>query len=157
MLLSALMRALLLLALLSSPAFAQAPDAGTADPNEYARVTARAFFSALIQGDASEVVHHIALPFQLDATRLTEPDQTFQAFAKALREKRTDLLTLYGIELLTPAEMEKRHGKPPARLAQLPWKSSHTLIAIGNLSGHAGVALLHEVVPNHWAVIAYTD
>ena len=152
------MRALLVvLALLARPVLAAAPDAGAADPNPQASVIARAFFEHLIQGDAVGVAQYVALPFQLDATRFDDKDQTFQAFAKALREKRTDLLTLYGIELLTPQEMEKRHGKPPARLDKLPWKQSHTLIAVANLSGRAGIAVLHEVMPGRWAVIAYTD
>ena len=79
-----------------------------------------------------------------------------KTFDDALREKRTDLLTLYGIELLTPQEMEKRYGKPPARLAELPWRSGRNKIAIANLSGHGAVAILREV-DGLWRVIAYTD
>jgi hypothetical protein len=152
------MRAFFLSVLLAFPVLAAMPDAGTPkDPNEIPRGVARAFFEGLVGGDANDVVPHLALPFQLDGKRLNDKDQVFEAIASALREKRTDLLTLYGVELLSPQEMEKRYGKPPARLAQLPYRAGHTLIAIGNLSGHAGVAVLHEMMPNHWAVIAYTD
>ena len=62
-----------------------------------------------------------------------------------------------GLELLTPPEMEKRFGLPPARIAMMPWKVAKTYVAVANLSGHAAVAIIHDVGNNEWRVVGYHD
>jgi hypothetical protein len=52
--------------------------------------------------------------------------------------------------------MEKKYGKPPARLNNLQWRGQHTWIAVGNLSGHAAVAVL-RLDGQRWNVIGYHD
>ncbi len=125
---------------------------------EQASVVARHFFNQLIAGNARAVTEAAALPFQLEDRRVNSGDELFQEWVKALRSKRSDLLTLYGIEMLSPAEMEKKYGKPPARLSNLPWKNSKTVIAVANLSGHAAVAVLKQHPSGiGWQVVAYHD
>ena len=60
------------------------------------------------------------------------------------------------IEILSPAEMEKKYGKPPGRLANLPWHAPKTFLAVANLSGHAGVAVI-AASPKGWRVVGYHD
>ena len=43
-------------------------------------------------------------------------NEHLDAWLKALRNKRTDLLVLYGVEVFSPEAMEQKYGKPPARL-----------------------------------------
>lgn len=118
---------------------------------------ARAFFSSVILGDAKNVSEQCLVPFQLEDRRINTSDEVMQAWQKALRQKRTDLLTLYGVEVLTPQEMETKHGKPPARLKDFPYKKAGVYIAVANLSGHAAIAVFQKVAAGDWAVIAYHD
>ena len=85
------------------------------------------------------------------------PDELHKEWLKNLRSKRTDLLTLYDVEVLTAAEMEKKYGRPPARLNAMPWKAPKTLIAIGNLSGHAAVAIFRLHPTGRWQLVGYHD
>jgi hypothetical protein len=125
---------------------------------EDARTAARTFFANLILGDARELVlSSCALPFYVEDRRFTSSEELLQEWLKNLRDKRTDLLTLYGIELLTPPEMEKKYGKPPARLSQFPWKAARTYIAVANLSGHAAVAVVQAQATHGWRVVAFHD
>jgi hypothetical protein len=124
---------------------------------QLAMKTARAFFTDLIQGDARRLVgEDCGLPFYVEDRKFSGGEELLQEWLKNLRDKRTDLLTLYGIEVLTPQEMEKKYGKPPARLANVPWKLPHTLIAVANLSGHAAVVILTAEVQG-WRVVGYHD
>src|SRR5438067_8395549 len=113
---------------------------------------ARAFFETMLLGDARALVHHSAFPFQLEGKSINTGDELLQEWLKNLREKRTDLLTLYGVELLSPGEMEKKYGKPPARLQSIPWRNARTWVAVGNLSGHAAIAVFHDVGSGNWKV-----
>jgi hypothetical protein len=123
---------------------------------EQVKYFARVAFNNIISGDARSLVLQSAYPFQLEDRRLEMPDELHKEWLKNLRTKRTDLLTLYDIEVLTPAEMEKKYGRPPARLNALPWKAAHTLIAVGNLSGHASVAVFRSG-PAGWQMVGYHD
>lgn len=123
---------------------------------EQAMRTARSFFTALLEADARRAMNDASVPFQLEERRIQSGGELFQEFLKDLRKKRTDLLTLYGIELLTPAEMEKKYGKPPARLAQFPYHDGKTFLAVANLSGHAAVALLKQT-EHGFKVVGYHD
>ncbi len=92
----------------------------------------------------------------LEDRRFDTEDELFAVWLKNLREKRTDLLTLYGLEVLTPADMEKKYGKPPARLAQFPYKAARSYVVVGNLSGHAAVVVFRQV-GTRWKAAAYHD
>ena len=118
---------------------------------------ARTLFFAMMNGDARTLALASVTPFSLEDRRIDHPDEVFQEWLKHLRTKRTDLLVLYGVEILTPDEMEKKYGKPPARLAGLPWKSPKTYVAIGNLSGHAAIALFRDTRPGEFYFVGYTD
>jgi hypothetical protein len=124
---------------------------------EQVKYYARAAFNAIIAGDARGLVLQSGYPFQLEDRRLEMPDELHKEWLKNLRSKRTDLLTLYDIEVLTPAEMEKKYGRPPARLKAMPWSSGKTLIAVGNLSGHAAIAVFRSGGPGTWQMVGYHD
>jgi hypothetical protein len=128
------------------------------DPDQV-KALAHSFFDDVIAGDARSIVLHSGYPFYLEDRRLELPDELHDEWLKNLRSKRTDLLTLYDIEVLTPQEMEKKYGKPPARLKNLPWNTgAKTFIAVGNLSGHACIAVYREAqIPHHWQIVGYTD
>ncbi|MBK7860752.1 MAG: hypothetical protein IPJ65_19545 [Archangiaceae bacterium] len=123
---------------------------------EQVKYSAREFFTQLIAGDARNITQSCAFPFQLEERKLQNPDELFQEWLRNLRAKRTDLLTLYDIEVLSPADMEKKYGKPPARLANLPWRNPKTYVAVANLSGHAAVAVFKNT-GTAWAVVGYAD
>src|SRR5262245_11800486 len=106
---------------------APGPDAGTPPPppphasgpaalNE----KAKAFFAALLAGEPGALVAQAELPFYLEDKRITSTEQLKTEWLNQLRSKRTDLVAFKGFEVLTPAEMEQRFGKPPARLASWP-------------------------------------
>lgn len=137
-------------------AIPEVKDYTTLPETEQVKYSAREFFSQLIAGDARGIVGNCGFPFQLEDRRLQTPDELFQEWLKNLRAKRTDLLTLYDIEVLAPADMEKKYGKPPARLANLPWRNPKTYVAVANLSGHAAIAVFRQQGPS-WAVVGYAD
>lgn len=128
----------------------------TLPEQDQAKYFARDFFSTLLAGDARKVVGDCGFPFQLEDRRLATPEELFGELLKNLRAKRTDLLTLYDVELLSPADMEKKYGKPPSRLNNLNWRGAHTWVAVGNLSGHAAVAVV-RLDGSRWNVIGYHD
>ncbi len=118
---------------------------------------AQRFFRQMLAGDARSLVERAAFPFYLEDRKIGAPEELFQEWLKSLRAKRTDLLTLQGVEVLTPAEMERKYGKPPARLASFPWRSSRTYLAVGNISGHASVAIFRDQGDGNWKVVGYHD
>lgn len=142
-----------------------AADVVATDPAKVTRLTeaeqvkyyARAAFNSIISGDARSLVLQSAYPFQLEDRRLEMPDELHKEWLKNLRSKRTDLLTLYDVEVLTPPQMEKKYGRPPARLKGLPWNAPRTMIAVGNLSGHAAVAVFHSANNGVWQMVGYHD
>ncbi len=141
----------------AEPADPLALKVGALTEAEQVKYTARAVFNSLIAGDARSLVLQSGYPFQLEDRRLEMPEELHKEWLKNLRSKRTDLLTLYDVEVLTPAEMEKKYGRPPARLAALPWKAPRTMIAIGNLSGHAAVAVFRAHASGRWQLVGYHD
>lgn len=120
-------------------------------------LVARNFFLHLAAGDARNLVDDCAFPFSLEDRRFTEPDALFREWLNQVRAKRVDLLVLYGIEVFTPKEMEAKHGAPPARLTNFPWKGPKTWITVANLSGRPAVAVVKQITPSDFRVVAYTD
>ncbi len=137
---------------------ATTPDVGAGPGSELesARRVARHFFENIIAGDARALVSYSTFPFFLDGRTVAQPDELFQEWLKNLRAKRTDLLKLYDVEVLTPAEMEKKYGRPPSRLQAMPWQRSRTYVAVGNLSGRAAVAVIKDT-GSGWRVVGYHD
>jgi hypothetical protein len=124
---------------------------------EQALVVSRSFFDALVTGDAGRVVDFAGLPFMLEDRKIDRSDELRSTWARHLRSKRTDLITLYGIEVFTPAEMEKKYGPPPARLKSWTWRGGGpTYLAVANLSGRAAIVQL-KPVGSTWQIVAYHD
>ncbi|MEW6434182.1 MAG: hypothetical protein AB1730_21995 [Myxococcota bacterium] len=125
-------------------------------PQDQARVVARRFFEDLIAGDGRAMVAASGLPFALEDRRIERIDELRSEWARILRSRRADLLTLYSMEILTPAEMEKKYGRPPQRLSRWDTRGPNTFLAVGNLSGHAAVLLLRQVGIT-WQVLGFHD
>lgn len=125
-------------------------------PIDQARATARDFFVDLLGADSAGLLAHSGFPFFLEDHRFEKPEELKSEWLKHLRSKRTDLVKLYDLELLTPAEMEKKYGPPPRRLSSWNWRSQNTYVGVANLSGHAAIVLLRQVGAA-WQVVAYHD
>jgi len=153
---------LVLLLSTASPVLAQetqqAPAAAPQPGNvqEEVRDQARYLLSTLLNGDVRGSVPMLAFPFQLEERKFETPESLVVTWVKQLRNKRTDLVTLYDIEVLPYAEMEKKYGKPPARLGNIVPRGTEVYAAVANLSGRAAV-LLYRQDGSDWKAFAYTD
>jgi hypothetical protein len=123
------------------------------------RVKAEAQFilENLLTGDARGAASELLYPFQLEDKRYNTPEELVAAWVKQLRVKRTDLMTLYDIEVLSMPEMEKKYGKPPARLGFGNLRDPDLYVAVGNLSGNAAVLLFRAPLAAPPKAFAYTD
>ncbi len=126
------------------------------EPAQQAAVVARGFFTDLIAGDTNRLVQRAGYPFFMEARRLDRPEDLRTQWGKSLRSRRADLLKLYSVEVLLPADMEKKFGKPPQRLGAWNWRSPNTYLAIGNLSGHPTILLLRQAGAA-WQVVGFHD
>ena len=126
------------------------------EPAQQAQVIARGFFLDLIAADTGRLVARSGFPFFMEAKRIDRPDDLRTAWGKSLRSRRADLLKLYSVDVFLPADMEKKYGKPPQRLNAWNWRSPNTYVAVGNLSGHATVLLLHQAGAA-WQVVGFHD
>jgi hypothetical protein len=131
-------------------AFSELDDVGQAT------VIVRSFFEALNSGDVVKLMRFQGLPFSLEDRKIEKPEELRLEWTRQIRAKRTDLLQLYGVKVLTPAEMEKQHGKPPARLSQWNWRAPKTLVALANVSGRARIVLLRQVGAS-WQIVGFHD
>ena len=102
-------------------------------------------------------IDHIAAPQQ--AAKYASEVQT-QA-GHDIVEMRMHFPWLYEPQLLDlsdlVAEMEKKYGKPPARLGFSNLKDPDIYAAVGNLSGHAAVLLFRAPKDGQAKAFAYTD
>jgi hypothetical protein len=119
-------------------------------------VVARAFFNDLVAGDTNRLVLRSGYPFFMETKRIDRPEDLRAAWGRSLRSRRTDLLKVYSVEPLLPADMEKKYGKPPQRLSAWPTKSPNTYFAVGNLSGHATILMLRQAGAA-WQVVGFHD
>lgn len=126
------------------------------EPAEQVQVVARGFFLDLIAAETGKLVARAGYPFFMEARRVDRPEDLRTQWGKSLRSRRADLLKLYSVEVFLPADMEKKYGKPPARLSGWSWRSPNTWVAVGNLSGHATVLLLHQAGAA-WQVVGFHD
>jgi hypothetical protein len=125
-------------------------------PAQQAQVVARGFFSDLIAGDPGRLVARAGYPFFLEGRRIDRAEELRTQWGVSLRSRRADLLKLYDVEVFLPAEMEKKYGKPPARLSSWNWKGPNTYVAVGNLSGRAAIVLLRQAGAA-WQVVGFHD
>lgn len=125
-------------------------------PQDQALVVARRFFEDLIAGDGRALVAASGLPFYLEDRRVDRADELRSEWARLLRSRRADLLSLYGVEILSAADMEKKYGRMPQRLSGWSTRGANTFLAVGNLSGHATVILLRQVGVA-WQVLGFHD
>jgi len=143
------------------PAPTTAPADSKLSAEEYLRreikSEARLIFGNLIDGDVRGAVGGLLFPFQLEDKRFNTPEELVATWVKQLRQKRTDLVTLYDIEVLPVAEMEKKYGKAPARLGLGNLKDPDIYAAVGNLSGRAAVLLFRAPKGASPRAFAYTD
>jgi hypothetical protein len=116
---------------------------------EQVKIMARIFSAHIVSGDARNLVLLSSFPFQLEDRNLATPEELHTEWLKNLRNKRTDVLTLYGVDVLTPQEMEKKYGRPPPRLARLPLNQPRTFISVNNLSGHAAI-VVWRLINSEW-------
>lgn len=119
------------------------------------RDEARYLLSYLLTGDVRGTPPMLSFPFHLEERRFDTPESLVVTWVKQLREKRTDLVTLYDIEVLPYSEMEKKYGEPPARLGALPTRGE-VYAAVANLSGRAAI-ILYRRDGADWKAFAYTD
>lgn len=117
---------------------------------------ARFLFQSLITGDVRSASNELFYPFQLEDKRFASAEELVAAWVKQLRLKRTDLVTLYDIEVLPLAEMEKKYGKAPARLGMDLRNEKDLWAAVGNLSGRPGIFLFRPY-RDEYRAFAYTD
>lgn len=125
-------------------------------PKDQAAVVARGFMTDLIEGDSSRLVARAGLPFFIEGRRIDRADDLKTEWSRTLRSRRTDLLTLYGLEVFAAADMEKKHGKAPQRLSNWSWRAPNTWVAVANVSGHATVLLLRQAGAT-WQVVGFHD
>lgn len=126
------------------------------EPLKQAEVVARGFLADLIAGDTTRLIARSGYPFFLEGRRIDRAEELKAQWGVSLRSRRADLLKLYSVEVLQPADMEKKYGKPPQRLNSWSWRAPNTLVAVGNLSGHPTVLLLRQVGAA-WQVVGFHD
>ncbi|QSQ18123.1 hypothetical protein JY572_04005 [Myxococcus landrumensis] len=136
------------------------PEAPLLSPEEIRvadiKTSARFLFQTLLMGDVRSTANELFYPFQLEEKRFATPEELVVSWVKQLRLKRTDLITLYDVEVLTLEAMEKKYGKAPARLGLDLRNMKDIWVAVGNLSGRAGV-FLYKPYGNEYRAFAYTD
>ncbi|WP_426731043.1 hypothetical protein [Myxococcus faecalis] len=120
------------------------------------QTSARVLFQFLLTGDVRSTANELFYPFQLEDKRYATPEELVAAWVKQLRVKRTDLISLYDVEVLTLEAMEKKYGKAPARLGLDLRNAKDIWVAVGNLSGRAAVLVYRPYGEEHRA-FAYTD
>ncbi len=123
---------------------------------DQAKVIARDFLTDVLAGNASGAAAKCGVPFVMEDHRIDHAEDLRTEWARHLRSKRTDLMSVYDIEVLTPADMEKKYGKAPQRLQSWNWRSSGTLFAVANVSGRASVMLMKQFGAV-WQVVGYHD
>lgn len=139
-----------------APSRAPAPPLVNTPDTEALRGVAKAFFQALLALDSRGATHLTSSPFYLEGARLEGEEAISQALIRQLRSKRTDLLTLYSIDVYSLEEMEQKFGKLPGRLSGMPVQERGAMFAVGNISGRATVAML-KVVGGNWRVVGFHD
>ncbi|WP_255208498.1 hypothetical protein, partial [Myxococcus sp. AM009] len=136
------------------------PDTPPLSPEEQIhrdiQADARFLFQSLLTGDVRTASNELLYPFSLEAERYATPEELVSAWVKQLRLKRTDLITLYDVEVMPLEAMEKKYGKAPARLGLDLRNPKDVWTAVGNLSGRPAV-LVYRQYRDEFRAFAYTD
>lgn len=136
------------------------PDTQPLSPEEQIhrdiQADARFLFQSLLTGDVRTASNELLYPFSLEAERYATPEELVAAWVKQLRMKRTDLITLYDVEVMPLEAMEKKYGKAPARLGLDLRNPKDVWTAVGNLSGRPAV-LVYRQYRDEFRAFAYTD
>jgi hypothetical protein len=130
--------------------------ASPADQRAAVEQAARDYCARLLQGDARGAVSRSALPFFLEDDEVKSAEVLFEEWLTRLRAQPLERIRLRGLEVLTPAEMQAKHGPPPPHLAKLPWRRPNTYLAVANLSGRAAV-LVFRLEKDGWKAVAFHD
>jgi len=123
---------------------------------DQAKVIARDFLSDLLSGNTTGAASRCGVPFMMEDHRFDHAEELRAEWARHLRGKRTDLLAVYDLEVFTPAEMEKKYGRPPQRLSSWNWRSTGVLVVVANVSGRAAVMMMRPFGAV-WQVVGYHD
>ena len=123
---------------------------------DQARVIARDFLNDLLSGNSAAAALRCGVPFMMEEHRFEHAEDLRSEWARHLRSKRTDLLSVYDLEVLTPAEMEKKYGRPPQRLSSWNWRSQGVLLVVANVSGRATVMMMRPYGAM-WQVVGFHD
>ncbi len=115
---------------------------------------ARDFFERLLRRDTEGAVAYCRTPFFFEGKAVNTTDEVRRRWADAINSRAVERLTLYGIEVLTPEQMEAKYGKPPSKLGN--WPTRGGMITVANLSGQAAV-MLWKKSGNGWTAIAFHD
>ncbi|NOJ82456.1 hypothetical protein HNV28_29740 [Myxococcus xanthus] len=136
------------------------PEAPPLSPEEQIRkdiqADARFLLQSLLTGDVRTASNELLYPFSLEAERYATPEELVSAWVKQLRLKRTDLITLYDVEVMPLEAMEKKYGKAPARLGLDLRNPKDVWTAVGNISGRPAV-LVYRKYRDEFRAFAYTD
>ena len=127
--------------------------ARTVDSDDLATV-ARAFFTKLLKRDPDGASAYCKPPFYFEGKAANNPDDVRRRWAAALNSRPVERFTLYGIDVMTPEEMEAKYGKPPEKLSGWPMRGG--MITVANLSGQAAVVLWKKNGTT-WSAVAYHD
>jgi hypothetical protein len=100
---------------------------------------ARAFFLALMRGDANSLALLCKLPFHFESRPVSTPEELKRGWSSALMGKSLASAKLYDVELLTADEMIEKYGRPPERLSAWPLKGG--MLSIANIDGHPVIVL----------------
>jgi hypothetical protein len=125
-------------------------------PNEQAAVIARQFLTDLLAQNLRALGMRCGSPFFMEDRRVDSADEVAAAWRRALENKRTNLLSLWGVEALTVSEMTKRYGAPPPKLSGWPLKEPGTMAAVATVSGRPVVLLLRPAGAT-WLVVGFHD
>lgn len=105
---------------------------------------------ALIARDIETLVGLTPAPFSFDGSVARSAAEVRQRWAEILDRHPVERLRLYDVEVLGYDAAVKKYGKPPARLASVPFTGSQ--IAIANLNGRATVVVWRKRARGYEAV-----
>ncbi len=117
-------------------------------------LVAHELYTALLAKNVDRLAALSRAPFYFESRVASSPEEIKKRWASALSIQPLERLRLYDIDVLSPEEMVKKHGKPPERLSG--WPLSGSTVTIGNFSGHAAVVLWRKS-GNAWQAIAFHD
>lgn len=115
---------------------------------------AHELYTALLAKNVDRLAALSRAPFYFESRAASSPEEIKKRWASALSTQPLESLRLYDIEVLSPEDTVKKHGKPPERLSG--WPLSGSTLTIGNLSGHAAVVLWRKS-GNAWQAVAFHD